>query len=140
MKASGNQNHGSRPTYSILCNAILLIVGEAIEFANAFYSAKASFDLETIDRCITNISQSLLVPSSMESMQLENPIPIPEFQAIKTNLPMALQETQRTQHTEREQVTNIPKPVRAEVNETLDNKRTLTGITMETNQVLLKKV
>ena len=101
MKAFGNQNHGSIPTYSILCNAILLIVGEAIEFANAFNGAKASFDLETIDKSITNISQSLLVPSSMESMQLENPIPIPEFQAMKTNLPMALQETQRTQHTEK---------------------------------------
>ena len=57
--------------------------------------------------------------------------PPKDFQTI------ALQETQLTQHNEKEQVVNIPQSTvrNAEVNETLYDKHTLTGPTLETTQV-----
>ena len=107
-----------------MSNAILLIIGEAIEFANACSEAKATVPIETIKQSMIQISQTLAAPTSIERVELENPIPLPIFQAMKTKSPIATQETQLKQHTEREQVTNIPKHVRTEVHETLDNNHT----------------
>ena len=134
MKACENQNQRRRPIHSILSNALLLIIGEAIEFANACNGAKDTVPFETVEKCITNISCNLMAPSSMESMKLETSQPLPTFQSDKTKSPIASQETKLAQHIEREQVTNIPNPVRTEVTKTLDDNQ-LTGVHVETNQV-----
>ena len=105
-------------------NAILLIIGEAIEFANACAEAKATLPFETIEQSMIQISQTLAAPTSIERVKLENPTSLPELQALKTKSPVTRQETQLMQHTEREQVTNIPKPVRTEVHQTLDKNNT----------------
>ena len=124
MKTYSKDKQGSRATSSILSNAILLIIGEAIEFANACAEAKATLPFETIEQSMIQISQTLAAPTSIERVKLENPTPLPEFQALKTKSPITRQETQLLQHAEREQVTNIPKPVRTEVHETLDKNHT----------------
>ena len=143
LKVYAKNNQGTNATSSILCNAILLIIGEAIEFANACSGvAENVYPLETVELSIAQISQKLKVPTSMQNLELDSSIPLPDFQSLKTTLPITLQETQLTQHNEREQVTNIPiSTVRnAEVNETLYDKHTLTGPTLETTQVNLNSI
>ena len=72
LKTYSKDKQGGRATSSILSNAILLIIGEAIEFANACAEAKATLPFETIEQSMIQISQTLAAPTSIEKVKLEN--------------------------------------------------------------------